>query len=102
MAEKDFELKDNRLTVRRNLDAGAEDDLQQLCGRLLEHPAHDLVIDLSAVEYLHSLSVGVLSYAWVEALNREKELSFIASQAVADVFERTGLNRVFTFELKGK
>jgi anti-anti-sigma regulatory factor len=40
--------------------------------------------------------VGVLSYAWVEALNREKEVVFVVSPQVADVFERTGLSRVFT------
>jgi len=96
MAERDFTLEGARLTVREDLKAGCEGELQASCKRLLDSPGPQLVIDLSNVEYVHSLCVGVLSYAWVEALNREKEVVFVVSPQVADVFERTGLSRVFT------
>jgi anti-anti-sigma factor len=91
-----FELQGNKLVVRGSLDAGVEDELRRHCDQLLAAPETELVVDLSAVGYIHSLSVGTLSYAWVEAISRDKEVRFIVSQYVADVFARTGLSRVFT------
>jgi anti-anti-sigma factor len=96
MSDRDFSLDGAKLVVREELKAGCEGELQSFCSQLLERPEPQLVIDLSEVEYVHSLCVGVLSYAWVEALNREKEIVFVVSQPVADVFERTGLAKVFT------
>lgn len=96
MSECDFTIEGSKLVVREDLKPGCEKDLQNFCSRLLESPAPQLIIDLSGVEYVHSLSVGVLSYAWVEALNRDKEVVFVVSPQVSDVFERTGLSKVFT------
>ncbi|HOX08494.1 MAG TPA: STAS domain-containing protein [Planctomycetota bacterium] len=91
-----FVLEGSRLTVRINLDPGREDELRRCCDQLLARAERDSIIDLSAVSYIHSLSVGILSYAWVEALSRNKEIRFVVSQHVSDVFQRTGLSRVFT------
>ena len=96
MSESDFTIEGAKLVVREDLRAGCEGELQSHCTRLLDSPERQLTIDLSGVEYVHSLCVGVLSYAWVEALNRDKEVVFVVSPEVADVFERTGLARVFT------
>lgn len=98
MSAEDFAIEGATLTVRTNLEAGREDELRRFCEQLLARPEPELFIDLTAVDYIHSLSVGTLSYAWVEALNQDKEISFIVSQYVADVLERTGLSRVFTYK----
>ena len=98
MSSDNFVIEGATLTVKTNLEAGREDELRRSCEQLLAQPDLQLVIDLTAVDYIHSLSVGTLSYAWVEALNQDKEISFIVSQYVADVFERTGLSRVFTYQ----
>jgi len=102
MTDGEFVVEGAKLTVRVNLAAGWEEELREACDRILDRPEHEFTVDLSAVEYVHSLSVGVLSYAWVEALSREKEMVFVVSQAVADVFERTGLSKVFTYRLAGR
>ena len=101
MADEKFIVEEAKLTVRVSLAAGSEEGLREACDRILDRPEHELTVDLSAVGYVHSLSVGVLSYAWVEALSREKEMVFVVSQAVADIFERTGLSKVFTYRLAG-
>jgi len=102
MAESDFVLEGARLTVRSDLDAGREDALRRACEQLLKCRAAELVVDLSAVKYVHSLSVGMLSYAWVEALSRDLEMKFVVSKEVAEVFERTGLSKVFAYEVRAK
>ena len=95
MSANQFQLEGNKLIVRTSLDAGREEELRQYCDRLLARPDPELIVDLSTVDYIHSLSVGTLSYAWVEAISRDKEVCFIVSQYVSDVFARTGLGRVF-------
>jgi len=99
MSDNNFVIEDAKLTVNTDLQAGMEDALREACASLLSSEAATLRIDLSAVKYIHSLSVGMLSYAWVEALSRDKDMSFLVSQEVADVFERTGLSKVFSFEV---
>ena len=88
-------LQGTTLTVCGSLQAGREDELRRHCDQLLAKPDRELTIDLSRVDYIHSLSVGVLSYVWVEALSHDREVKFIVSKYVADVFARTGLSRVF-------
>jgi anti-anti-sigma factor len=101
VATEAFALKGNKLTVRTSLEAGREDELRKFCDRLLAQPEMELVIDLTGVDYIHSLSVAALSYAWVEAISRDKEVSFLVSQHVSDIFERTGLSKVFTYKQAG-
>jgi anti-anti-sigma factor len=101
VANQEFTLEENKLIVRTSLDAGREDELRKNCDQLLARPEMELVIDLVAVDYIHSLSVAALSYAWVEAISRDKEVCFVVSQYVADVFERTGLSKVFTYKKAG-
>lgn len=102
MPDGDFVLEGSRLTVTTDLDAGKEDALRQACQRLLACRAAELVVDLSAVKYVHSLSVGMLSYAWVEALSTDREMKFLVSAEVAEVLERTGLDKVFAYEVRAK
>lgn len=98
MGMNSYSLDGNRLTIRTALEAGYEEELRRQLDLLLARPETELVVDLSVVEYMHSLSVAALSYAWVEAISREKELSFVVSQQVADIFERTGLSKVFSYK----
>jgi anti-anti-sigma factor len=100
MPETEFVLEGAKLTITVDLEAGREDDLRRACERLLECRGPELVVDLSAVKYVHSLSVGMLSYAWVEALSRDKEMKFLVSRQVAEVLDRTGLNKVFAYEVR--
>ena len=101
MANEPFALEGNKLIVRTSLDAGRENDLRKFCDQLLARPEPELVIDLAGVDYIHSLSVAALSYAWVEAISRDKEVSFVVSRHVSDIFERTGLCKVFTYKQAG-
>mgnify|MGYP001098252826 CR=1 FL=1 len=101
MSEKEFVLDGSRLTVGGDLEAGREDELRRACEKLLETPGPEYVVDLSEVRYIHSLSVGMLSYAWVEALSRDREMKFLVSGEVAEVLERTGLSKVFAYEVSG-
>jgi anti-anti-sigma factor len=101
MSEDGFIQEGTQLFVRVDLQAGMEEQLRQACARLLDSAEPQLCIDLSVVRYIHSLSVGMLSYAWVEALSRDKDMSFRVSPEVAEVFERTGLSKVFSFEVAG-
>jgi anti-anti-sigma factor len=100
VAEPNFILEGPKLTVNCDLQAGFEDDLRKACEQLLRSSEVTLAIDLSAVKYIHSLSVGMLSYAWVEALSQDKEMNFLVSKEVADVFERTGLAKVFDCDVQ--
>jgi len=100
VAESSFVLEGPRLTVTCDLQAGCEDELRRACEQLLRSTEVKLFMDLSAVKYIHSLSVGMLSYAWVEALSQDKEMNFRVSQEVADVFERTGLAKVFEYDVQ--
>ncbi len=101
MSDSKFILEGANLTVVVDLQAGMEDSLRIACATLLSSDSAKLTIDLGAVKYIHSLSVGMLSYAWVEALSRDKDMNFIVSRDVAEVFERTGLSKVFSYEVKG-
>ncbi len=99
MARPPFELDGNKLTVHTDLDLGAAEELRKLCERLLGESHSALVIDLSEVAYMHSLSMGVLTYLWVQASGRDQEVTFVASQQVAEVLERTGLGQVLKYKL---
>ncbi|MHC4914398.1 MAG: STAS domain-containing protein [Planctomycetota bacterium] len=101
MSDEGFNLEGSKLTVAVDLEAGREDDLRRACEQLLGGPGPEYVVDLSEVRYIHSLSVGMLSYAWVEALSRDREMKFLVSQEVAEVLERTGLSKVFAYEVSG-
>jgi anti-anti-sigma factor len=101
MPDQEFEVQGSKLIVNVDLEAGREEQLRAACAELLDSRAADLVVDLSKVRYIHSLSVGMLSYAWVEALSRDKEMKFLISQPVFDVLERTGLSKVFRYEVTG-
>jgi len=102
MPDKAFVLDGKTLTVCGSLQAGREDELRRHCDQLLARPEPELVIDLSRVDYIHSLSVGVLSYVWVEALSHDREVSFVVSKYVSDIFARTGLSRVFSCRSPGE
>ncbi len=99
MPVETFTVEGPKLIIHADLEPGREEDLRAACDQLLDADEAELTVDLSAVKYIHSLSVGMLSYAWVEALSREKEMTFIVTQTVADVFERTGLAKVFNFQV---
>ena len=94
-----FELDGNKLTVHTDLELGAAEELRKLCERLLGESHSELVIDLSEVAYMHSLSMGVLTYLWVQASGRDQEVTFLASAQVAEVLERTGLGQVLNYRL---
>jgi anti-sigma B factor antagonist len=85
------------LEVAGEVDVYTGPTLRDRISDLLDSGAHDLVVDLSKVDFIDSTGLGVL----VGALNRAKELDgslqlVCAQERVLKLLRITGLDQVFT------
>jgi len=99
MPEDLFTLEGARLTVHANLEAEHHERFRRVCEQLLFVKEPEITVDLTAVQYIHSLLIGMLCFLWAEAVDHDKEMNCIVSRAVAELFERTGLAKVFQYSV---
>jgi anti-anti-sigma factor len=99
MPDELFSLDGARLTVHANLEAEHHERFRRVCEQLLFVKEPEITVDLSSVQYIHSLLIGMLCFLWAEAIDHDKEMTCIVSETVAQLFERTGLAKVFTYSV---
>ena len=99
MADELFTLEGARLTVHANLEAEHHERFRRVCEQLLFVKESEITVDLSSVEYIHSLLIGMLCFLWAEAVDHDKEMICVVSSKVAELFERTGLAKVFKYSV---
>ena len=95
MIEK-FETAGGTVRVSGELDAEDDTLLREALEAALAERPEKLVVDLSAVERIHSRPIAILCYAWVEALKNQIEMEVVASAGVERVFRSANLDQVFT------
>ena len=101
MTSEHFEVDGTRLVVHADLHTALAEELRKFCNQMLAESGGELTIDLSAVRYIDSMSMGVLTYVWVQASGREREVNFVVSPEIAAMLERTGLNEVLHYRVAG-
>ena len=102
MTSENFQVDGNRLVVNADLHTSLAEELRKFCDRMLTESGGELTIDLSAVKYIDSMSMGVLTYAWVQASGRGREINFLISPDIARMLETTGLNEVLHYRVAGE
>jgi anti-anti-sigma factor len=101
MTSEHFEVDGNRLVVHADLHTALAEELRKFCDRMLSESGGELTIDLTAVKYIDSMSMGVLTYVWVQASGRKREIAFVVSPEIAVMLEKTGLNEVLHYRVAG-
>jgi anti-anti-sigma factor len=99
---KKFRQEGSKLTVFTDLETALAEEFRKRCERLLSDSEGDLLVDLSAVREMHSLAVGALTYLWVEASGHNREVTFVVSRHVAELFEKSGLGKILHYEVPGE
>ena len=74
-----------------------EDDvsLRRACDELLRGPSRRLLVDMTGVDSIVSICVGVIAAMWLDAITMERELEVAPSKEVRRIFQIAGFDRVF-------
>jgi anti-sigma B factor antagonist len=84
------------VTLRGEIDVYTAPRLRQALIDLVEEGATDIVVDMSAVEFLDSTGLGVLVGGLKRVKSQEGELKLVVSQdRIMKIFDITGLAKVF-------
>ena len=95
----DYELKENVLTIRKDLGWPAEQDLRDWTHKLLEVPGGELVIDLTYVKHMCSANMVAFASLGVMAQKEDRKLKVKASARVARSLPLAGFNEFFEMEI---
>ena len=86
-----FDISADRMAVNGNLDAEAEKGLRAGIRQLLDGGASSLTVDLSGVDAITSICIGVLVVMCLDVRAAGKKMKIIASPGVKKVLDMTGL-----------
>ena len=82
--------------VTGRMDAVTAPGFEQECGRLIEHGDKDLIVDLSALEYISSAGLRVILGVGKKIKTQGGTLTFGGmSGMVKEVFEISGFSSIF-------
>ena len=85
------------VTLRGEIDVYTAPRLRQALIDLVEGGATQIVVDMSAVDFLDSTGLGVLVGGLKRVRMKEGSLSIVTSQdKILKIFDITGLNKVFS------
>ena len=90
----EFLVSGNTLGVLGTLDAEADQRFAGALGRLLDSAHHELIVDLSAIEYLGTTFFGPLASFMANARRGGRTVVILVKEKVAGLLEVTGLDRL--------
>ncbi len=96
---RDFELRGERLVVRKNLEAGDQLAFQVWCRRLVDVVGDAPVVDLTRIDYIDSACIGVLTEFWASCRERNKKPVYEVSTGVYSRLQQVNLDRVFEIHI---
>ncbi len=80
-----------------HIDAAGSVELEQIVTQELNNGHHELVLDMSAVDYISSKGLRMLVALWKKAHDAKGELVLAAMQpSIREVFNLIGFDLVFT------
>ena len=84
------------VSLRGEIDVYTAPRLRQALIDLVEEGATDIVVDLSAIDFLDSTGLGVLVGGLKRVKSNEGELKLVVTQdRIMKIFDITGLSKVF-------
>ena len=95
MAEFEIDADGGVLKLSGKLMNESETELRRCCDELLRGPAKMILIDMTGVESVVSICIGVIAAMWLDSLTMERELTVAPSKEVRRIFEIAGFDRVF-------
>ena len=95
----DLEIRDNVLTVNRNLTWEYEAEFDSMVARLLESDSKDLALDLSAAAFIASPFVARIVRLHEAAAKRGGALKLLVSKRLVEFFETAGLIEALNVEV---
>ncbi len=98
----DYEIKDNVLTVRKDLGWPVEKELREQCDTLLEAPGEELIVDLTPVRHICSANMVAFASLGMTAQNRGKKIKLKVSRRAGRSFQLAGFHEFLDMEVVGR
>ena len=86
----DYEIEDGKLTITGALETAEQGNLERALALLLDEGEDQLVCDLSGLERISSSCLGLLGAFGVQAREKGKRISVVASGRIYDSFLEAG------------
>ena len=90
-----FRLEGGVLCCPEDMNSVRPKELRVWCGRLLDSPEAELVVDLTDTRYMASVHLGILSESWSESLRQGRKFKVRISPELRRLFELSGFDQVF-------
>ncbi len=90
LAMTGYEIGNGKLVITGHLDVGEQDNLERALALLLEAEENQLVCDLSRVERISSSCLGLVGAFGLQAGEKGRRISVIASGRVYTSFREAG------------
>lgn len=94
-----FELVDNQLTVRVDLDLSADEAFTKWSERLAKQPGNPLILDLREVGFIGSAFFGHIFVLNCRARRDGRELVIRVPKRLHSIMELLGLPQLMTIEV---
>ena len=98
----DYKLKDNVLTVYKDLGWPAEKELREQCDGLLRAPGDEIVVDLTPIRHICSANMVAFASLGVMAQKQGKKLKLKVSGRAARSFQLAGFHEFLDMEVTGR
>ena len=95
-----FETTDSVLKITGELDPESEPELKDACARLLSGAASTVTLDLTGVDYINSISIGVLVALCMDLRAAGRRAIMQPSKQVKKILDMTGLTETFALAAK--
>ena len=95
----DFEMSAGKLVVNRNLYDDFENEFERLTKEFVDSPQDDLLLDMSAVDYMRSFHLSIVVSLHSDALDKGKTLQVIISPKLEELFTLFGLDQLLNIQV---
>ncbi len=95
----DFEISSGTMTVRRNLYDDFENGFEALTKEFVNSPGDELLLDMSAVEYMRSYHLSIVVSLHSDAFDQGKSLQVIISPKLQELFALFGLDELLNVQV---
>jgi anti-anti-sigma factor len=95
-----FEIGESFLRVTGALDPDSENSLRGSCRRALEGKSETVTLDLTGVDYINSISIGMLVALCMDLRASGRRAVLQPSKQVKKVLDMTGLTETFAAAAK--
>jgi anti-anti-sigma factor len=90
-----FEIGDGRLKVTGALDPDSEEELKDACRRLLSSAGETVTLDMTQVERINSVSIGILVALLMDLQQANRRAVLQPSANLKRILDMTGLTETF-------